>query len=222
MLHMVYRSGGCDRSSRHPRAGRISANLTQYVPARRTQKSSPAFRLYEIATILGICKAKRALTERRVNADTYNRLMIRTRSLPRLAPSTVRRSRLERWLATHIAVPLRLLVAPAGSGKTTLLLKYLPNSTVDAAYCALPPNCSPSALHEAIAQAFALPRVPPSYDDLLMALRSLVFEPTELAVDDVDNGTPETIAQLRRLIEDAPEHLTFIFSSRSREAIDAK
>src|SRR5579885_3108853 len=133
MLHMVYRSGGCDRSSRHPRAGRISANLTQYVPARRTQKSSPAFRLYEIATILGICKAKRALTERRVNADTYRRPMIRTRSLPRLAPSTVRRSRLERWLATHIAVPLRLLVAPAGSGKTTLLLKYLPNSTVDAA-----------------------------------------------------------------------------------------
>lgn len=148
--------------------------------------------------------------------------MIRTRSLPRLAPSTVRRSRLERWLGTHIAVPLRLLVAPAGSGKTTLLLKYLPNSTVDAAYCALPPNCSPSAMHEAIAQAFALPRVPPSYDDLLMALRSLVFEPTELAVDDVDNGTPETIAQLRRLIEEAPEHLTFIFSSRSREAIDAK
>ena len=148
--------------------------------------------------------------------------MIRTRTLPRLAPSTVRRSRLERWLATHVAVPLRLLVAPAGSGKTTLLLKYLPNSTVDTAYCALPPNCGSGALHEAVASAFALPRVPPSYDDLVMALRSLVFEPTELAIDDVDNASPEAAAELRRLIEDAPEHLTFIYTSRSREAIDAK
>src|SRR5579862_9481893 len=99
--------------------------------------------------------------------------MIRTRTLPRVAPSTVRRSRLERWLATHVAVPLRLLVAPAGSGKTTLLLKYLPESTIDAAYCALPQSCSSTALHEAIATAFSLPRVPPSYDDLVMALRSL-------------------------------------------------
>ena len=148
--------------------------------------------------------------------------MIRTRTLPRLAPSTVRRPRLERWLATHVAVPLRILVAPAGSGKTTLLLKYLPNSTVDAAYCAIPPKCTPAGLHEAMATAFSLPRVPPSYDDLVMALRSLVFEPTELAVDDVDNALPEAIAELARLIEDAPEHLTFIYSSRSRNAIDAK
>ncbi len=148
--------------------------------------------------------------------------MIRTRTLPRLAPSTVRRPRLERWLATHVAVPLRLLVAPAGSGKTTLLLKYLPNSVVDAAYCALPPNCNATTLREAVAAAFALPRVPPSYDDLVMALRSLVFEPTELAVDDVDNASPEAMDELRRLIEDAPEHLTFIYTSRSRDAIDAK
>lgn len=148
--------------------------------------------------------------------------MIRTTSLPRLAPSTVRRPRLERWLSGHVAVPLRLLVAPAGSGKTTLLLKYLPNSPVDGAYCALPEKCTPSGLFEAIAPAFSLPRVPASYDDLVMALRSLVVAPTELAIDDVDNATPETIALLGRLVEDAPEHLTFIYTSRSREAIDAK
>jgi|SRR5579872_1826344 len=148
--------------------------------------------------------------------------MIRTRTLPRLAPSTVRRSRLERWLATHVAVPIRLVVAPAGSGKTTLLLKYLPGSTVDAAYCAIPQDCSVPDLHEAIATAFSLCGVPPSYDDLLMALRSLVLKPTELAIDDVDNASAETIAELSRLIEDAPEQLTFIFTTRSREAIDAK
>jgi len=148
--------------------------------------------------------------------------MIRTRTLPRVAPSTVRRTRLERWLATHVAVPLRLLIAPAGSGKTTLLLKYLPNSSVDSGYCALPQGCAPAAMYETIAGALSLPRVPNSYDDLVLALRSAVLEPTELAIDDVDNASPEAVAQLRRLVEDAPEQLTFIYTSRSREVLDAK
>lgn len=148
--------------------------------------------------------------------------MIRTRSLPRVAPSTVRRTRLEHWLATHVAVPLRLLVAAAGSGKTTLLLKYLPNSTVDTGYCALPQGCSIAGTYEALASALSLPRVPNSYDELLSALRMAILEPTELAVDDVDNATPDALVQLRRLIEDAPEQLTFIYTSRSREALDAK
>lgn len=148
--------------------------------------------------------------------------MIRTRTLPRVAPSTVRRSRLERWLATHVAVPLRLLVAAAGSGKTTLLLKYLPNSTVDAGYCALPENTSLPKFLELIAAALALPRVPHSYDELVTALRSAIGAPTELAIDDVDNGSPEVLACLKQIVEDAPEHLTFIYTSRSRDAIDAK
>lgn len=148
--------------------------------------------------------------------------MIRTRTLPRVAPSTVRRPRLERWLATHAAMPLRLLIAPAGSGKTTLLLKYVQNSAIDVGFCALPVECSPQSMYDAVAAALALPRVPSSYDDLVMGLRSLILEPTELVVDDVDNGTPETLVQLRRLIEDAPEHLTFVYASRSRDALDAK
>jgi len=149
-------------------------------------------------------------------------LMIRTRTLPRVAPSTVRRTRLERWLASHVAVPLRLVIAPAGSGKTTLLLKYLPNSAVDGAYCALPQGASPAAMLELVATALSLPHMPGSYDDLVMGLRAAILEPTELAIDDVDNASPETAAQLRRLVEDAPEQLTFIFTSRSRDALDAK
>ncbi|MFN2448190.1 MAG: AAA family ATPase [Candidatus Baltobacteraceae bacterium] len=139
-----------------------------------------------------------------------------------MAPSTVRRARLERWLGTHVSTPLRLLVAAAGSGKTTLLLKYLPNSTVDAAYCALPLGCNAAALYDAIAKALGLPHLPAAYDELVQTLRSAVTVPTELAIDDVDNGAPETIALLRRLVEDAPELLTFIYTSRSREALDAK
>jgi Bacterial transcriptional activator domain len=152
----------------------------------------------------------------------YNQLMIRTRTLPRVAPSTVRRTRLERWLATHVSVPLRLLVAPAGSGKTTLLLKYLPNSTVDASYCALPQGACAPALYEAIASALSLAAVPASYGELIAALRASVVQPTELAIDDVDNAAADAREHLRRLIEDAPEHLTFIYTSRSRDAVDAK
>src|SRR5579872_3800926 len=148
--------------------------------------------------------------------------MILTRTLPRVAPSTVRRSRLERWLATHVAVPLRLLVAPAGSGKTTLLLKYLAYSTVDVAYCALPEKTAPAKFFELVAGALALTRVPQSYDDLVHALRSAVAAPTELAIDDVDNALPEVLDYLKRIVEDAPEHLTFVYTSRSRDAIDAK
>ncbi len=129
---------------------------------------------------------------------------------------------MERWLATHVATPLRLLVAAAGSGKTTLLLKYLPNSAVDAAYCALPQNCLPNALFESVAGALALSRVPSTFDELIDALRSAVTEPTELAIDDVDNAAPETLEYLRRLVESAPEQLSFIYTSRSREALDAK
>lgn len=148
--------------------------------------------------------------------------MVLTRNWPRVAPSTVRRARLERWLGTHVSVPLRLLVAAAGSGKTTLLLKYLPNSTIDAAYCAIPPGCTPAAMHQAVASALALPQMPASYEELIAALRSGLPAQTELAIDDVDNAAPETLAQLRRLVEDAPDRLSFLYTSRSREAIDAK
>ena len=148
--------------------------------------------------------------------------MLRTRSLPRLAPSTVRRPRLERWLASHSAIPVRLIVAPAGSGKTTLLLRYLPNSTIDAAYCALEPACTPAQLFGLIAGALALRTIPTTLGALVDTLHATIREPLELVVDDVDNATPEAISVLRRLVEEAPEVLSFIYTSRSRDAIDAK
>lgn len=148
--------------------------------------------------------------------------MIRTRTLPRLAPSTIRRPRLERWLASHASVPLRLLVAPAGSGKTTVLLKYLPASTLAAGYCALPEGCSLAQFFEAMAGGLALARVPDSYGALLEAVRAAAQEPSELVVDDVDCAAPEVRVLLRRIVEEAPDAMTFVYTARSREAIDAK
>jgi len=148
--------------------------------------------------------------------------MILTRTLPRLAPSTVRRPRLERWLGEHTGIPVRLIVAPAGSGKTTLLLKYLSESAIAGGYCALSPGCGPAGFREAIAAALALPKVPRSYADLVDTLRTAIPARTELLIDDADNGSEEAIRELQRLVEDAPELLTFVFASRSRDALDAK
>lgn len=147
--------------------------------------------------------------------------MTLTQRLPRLAPSTVRRPRLERWLATHARMPVRLLIAPSGSGKTTLLLRYIPDSAIAAGYCALPPGCGPAALFQAIADALALPRVPLSAADLLALARTL-RGPVELIVDDADNATPAAMSHLHDLVEHAPETLTFVYVARSRDALDAK
>ena len=116
---------------------------------------------------------------------------------------------------------MRLLIAPAGSGKTTLLLKYLSESTIAAGYCALPPQCGTADLYRAIATALALPRPASSYDDLLALLQEVRVR-TELAVDDADNAAPDAIAILHRLVEDAPETLSFVYASRSRDVLDAK
>src|SRR5581483_5144186 len=110
------------------------------------------------------------------------------------------RPRLEGWLASHARHPVRLLIAPPGSGKTTLLLKYVPESTISAGYCALAPGCGPAALFAAVAGALALPRVPHSFDDLIMLLHAL-RGPVELIVDDADNATPQAAAHLHRLVE---------------------
>src|SRR5438552_1987128 len=147
--------------------------------------------------------------------------MTLTRSLPRLAPSTIRRPGLERWLAAHAGTPVRLLIAPAGSGKTTLLLKYVSESEIAAGYCALPPQCGAIDLYRAVATALALTRPVHSYEDLLALLHSIGGR-TELVVDDADNAAPDAIVLLQRLVEDAPETLSLVYASRSRDVLDAK
>lgn len=140
----------------------------------------------------------------------------------RLAPKTLRRARLERWLATQDGLPLRMLVAPAGMGKTTLLLQYFENSEKPAAYCALDPNAAPATFLAAVAAGLALRKPPATYIELLVALRQIAAaKPFDLAVDDVGNGTPETVEMLLKLVENVPEGVSLIYTSRSRETVQA-
>jgi DNA-binding SARP family transcriptional activator len=132
--------------------------------------------------------------------------MLRMTGLPRLTPLTIHRPRLERWLQAYAQYPVRLIIAPAGSGKTSLLLKYCAQSERDTLYYALPERCDAAHVRDLFAQAL----------DVSPA------QCREVVVDEMDNGSPEAIAELMRLVEEAPQNITLIYVARSRELIDAR
>lgn len=147
--------------------------------------------------------------------------MIRSGSVPRLAPSTISRPRLERWLGSHANVPLRLVVAPAGSGKTSLLVKYLSDSGTEGMYCALPQDCGAADLLQTLRVAVGASGSSQSFEALIHGLRER-GAPFELAIDDAHNAVGDAADLLRALVENVPESAALIFASRSREAVDAQ
>lgn len=149
-------------------------------------------------------------------------MLVSKTGVPRLTPLTIRRERLERWLRAYAGTPVRLLVAPAGSGKSTLLLTYANESEAAVAYCALPPACGVAELRKTIASALGLERTPATYEELLEAADGSPALCTELAVDDVDNASPEAVEELLRLVEDVRENVTLIYAARSREQMQAR
>lgn len=148
--------------------------------------------------------------------------MLLTRSLPRLAPTTVRRPRLERWLATHAGLSVRLLVAPAGTGKTTLVLQYLHSISGLGAYCALPERASADDVIASVATALNLAKMPATYVELLVAMRRAASEPLVLVVDELDHADEHGRALALKLVENLPENVSLIYCSRTRDSVDAK
>ena len=143
-------------------------------------------------------------------------------SLPRLTPFCVRRARLERWLAVHANVPVRLVIAPAGSGKTTLLLKYASGDYGSVKYCSLPRDCSPSVLRERIAAMLDLPSAATSCEALVDGMLRNDAQSVELILDDIDRASADALVELCRVVQCSPEHVTFVFAGCSRESIDVK
>jgi DNA-binding SARP family transcriptional activator len=149
-------------------------------------------------------------------------MLLSKTGVPRLTPLTIHRTRLERWLQAYSQTPVRLVVAPSGCGKSTTLLTYAAERDTDVAYCALPPECDPARLRQALAGALALPKVPKTYAQLVEAISGNPARCVEIAVDEIDNGTPDTMDELLRLVEDVTENITFIYAGRSRERIQAR
>ncbi len=138
--------------------------------------------------------------------------------LPKLAPDTIRRERISAWLSDHADVPLRLVAAPSGSGKTTVLVTYAAAPRHRAGYVSLDLGTSPEDLRRGIARSFGFDE--PADDEALM----VAFESAgrcEVLIDEADRAPEATRGVLRRFIYDAPDNVTFVYATRSRDVVDA-
>ncbi|HET7814240.1 MAG TPA: AAA family ATPase [Candidatus Baltobacteraceae bacterium] len=114
---------------------------------------------------------------------------------PRLAPLTVIRPRLDRWMHAFSGYPARVIAAPSGTGKTTMLLAYARSAQGQLAYCALPENCTPAAFFARLAEAIGAHDAPAGADEAIQLL-ARAWRGREVVIDDADNATPETIDAL--------------------------
>lgn len=137
--------------------------------------------------------------------------------LPKLGPTVAFRERIDRWLERHADVPLRMVTAPAGSGKTTAVVEYV-RRRERATYCKLHRDAGTSEFLEQLAQVLSLAAGPRTYSELITGLDGVGR--LELIIDEVDTLSDELVGWLAQLVVDAPESVTFVYVSRSRDLFD--
>ncbi len=76
------------------------------------------------------------------------------------------------------------------------------------------------AFRERLATSLGIGYKPASFAALLAALATVA--PCEIALDDIDRATVETLEELGELIREAPLGVSFIYAARSRSAIDVR
>jgi hypothetical protein len=138
---------------------------------------------------------------------------------PRLAPSTIRRPRVEEWLGRFSSAPVRLLIAPPGFGKTTALVSYLRHSSTRGMYCNLKSGTTAAGVRGAISRALEVPGGCASHEDLLRVLATAA--PLELGFDCEGTPDPSGVSEILHLINEAPEGVSLLVATRSRAAFDA-
>ena len=115
-------------------------------------------------------------------------------------------------------MPLRFVAGPVGAGKTTAVASYLVGRPGRSIYLDMPGDEMLDAFRERLALSLGIAYKPASFAALLAALATVA--PCEIALDDVDRASVETIEELGELIREAPAGVSFIFLARSRSAID--
>jgi hypothetical protein len=155
---------------------------------------------------------------RRPRPLSDNHGVVLTPSLPKLAPATIRRPRIDAWLAKHICTPLRLVVGPPGSGKTTAVASFLSNADTRTAYVRADNNESAQSLRARLAQALGLGQID-TYPTFIDALRRC--GPCQLALDEIHKANAEMFDEIAHLVDDAPKDVSLIYIAQSRTVIDA-
>jgi len=117
-------------------------------------------------------------------------------------------------------LPLRFVTGPVGAGKTTAIVSYLATRGGTTAYLQLRGDEELDAFRERLATALGIAYKPASFAALLAALATLA--PCEIALDDIDRATAETLEELGELIREAPLGVSFVYAARSRTAIDVR
>lgn len=134
--------------------------------------------------------------------------------LPKLGPAIIVRSRIQQWLHKHADVPLRLIAAPTGCGKTVACATYAKMSRKRAAYLRIPADAKTDTFLRMLARTVEFHSIPADYPGLVDALKELGS--FELILDDVDAASSELMPWLECLVHDAPDDVTFVYTTRSR------
>lgn len=142
-----------------------------------------------------------------------------TSHVPRLAPSVIRRPRLEEWLGRFRTMPVRFLIAPPGFGKTTALVSYVRHVAPKGHYFALPAGSTGFDLWAAIARVLQNKVALASHDNAIRWLAKAA--PVELAIDCEGIPDPSGLAAIADLIQELPENVSLLVASRSRAALEA-
>lgn len=142
---------------------------------------------------------------------------------PRLAPSVIRRQRLEDWIGRFNGVPVRFLIGPAGFGKTTAVVGYLRTSQTKGLYCTLRSGATAADVWACIGAAIQaeceLGEVAAgSHEDALRALDACA--PVELAIDCSGSPDADGVAAIARLIAELPDGVALLIAGRSRSTFD--
>ncbi|GAC1307641.1 MAG: hypothetical protein NVSMB19_20480 [Vulcanimicrobiaceae bacterium] len=87
-------------------------------------------------------------------------------------------------------------------------------------YLALRGDESVDAFRGRLASSLGIGYKPASFAALLAALATVA--PCEIALDDIDRATAETLEELGELIREAPLGIALIYAARTRTAIDAR
>jgi len=135
-----------------------------------------------------------------------------------MAPTVIRRPRLEDWFARFKSVPVRFLVGPPGSGKTTAAVSYLVHSKTPGFYVSVPKGATGGVVSMGIARAMGLKVAKDLHGAVIRALTEAA--PAELAIDGADLASADGIHEINRLIEELPNGVSLLIASRSRTAID--
>ncbi|GAC1304870.1 MAG: hypothetical protein NVSMB21_05870 [Vulcanimicrobiaceae bacterium] len=112
------------------------------------------------------------------------------------------------------------MTGPVGAGKTTAIATYLATRPGRCVYLAMRGDEGLDAFRERLSSALGIAYRPASFVAFLAAIATRA--PCEIALDDIDRATAETLEELGELVREAPLGVAFIFAARDREAVDVR